>query len=314
MIEPESEYTKVVRNSEKITWKLDDILSEGQSLDFSRPFLPESLVQPESIGSLSSAETRILNHITTNAYLNLFIVAEDFVMIMALEGAMDVKREDGDFDRVRALTRFADEEVKHQQICQRFQRSFARGFKHECGVIGPPADITKFALSKHHMAQFLLTLQFEVCTQLHFAEAIRDNSDIDPLFVKLYKHHWMEEAQHLAIDILELERWGAKASKEELETMVKDYFELTGTFTGLLGQQAGMDVDALERATGRALTDGERQTVAAAQHRAYSRMFMSGGMLHKKFLGVCSQLSADLPARVKAWVRANLPEGPSLPM
>lgn len=313
MTEPQSEYTKTVRNSEKIAWKLDDVLTEGQNLDFSRPFLPEALVQPEGLECLSKAEQRILNHIASNAYLNLFIVAEDFVLAMALETAREVKREDGDFDRIRALTRFADEEIKHQQLFQRFGRAFAREFKHECGVIGPPAAISQFALSKNHMAVLMLTLQFELCSQLHYTESIRDSSDIDPLFVKLFKHHWMEEAQHAAIDSLEIERAGGTVSAEQLEAILKDYFELTGAFTGLLGQQAGMDVDALVRVTGRALSDSDRQTVVAAQHRAYSRMFMSSGMLHKRFVSTCSHLSADVPTRVKEWCRANLPEGSSLP-
>jgi hypothetical protein len=314
MNEPKSEYTKCVTNSEKVAWKLDDILTEGQSLDFSRPFLPESLVQVESIGCLNSAEKRILNHIATNAYLNLFVVAEDFVLAMAIDRARTVKSEDGDYDRIRALTRFADEEIKHQQLFQRFGRALAREFKHECGLLGPPAELSKFVLSKNQVAVLLLTLQLELSSQLHYTEAIRDNTELDPLFTSLYKHHWMEEAQHAAIDALEIEKAGAQASPQELEAIFKDYFELTGAFTGLLAQQGAMNAEALVRATGRALTDSEQQTVAAAQHRSYSVMFMSGGMLHKKFLSVCSQLSADAPARVREWTRANLPEGPSLPI
>ena len=42
------DYKSVVKNSEKVEWTLDDVLPEGTRLDFSRLFLPPTLVPAAS--------------------------------------------------------------------------------------------------------------------------------------------------------------------------------------------------------------------------------------------------------------------------
>ena len=43
MLELTYDYATCVRNSEKISWRVDEVLPPDTRLDFTRPFLPEAL-------------------------------------------------------------------------------------------------------------------------------------------------------------------------------------------------------------------------------------------------------------------------------
>src|SRR5262249_11881349 len=121
------DYAACVRSSERVAWRLDDVIPAGTRLDFSRPFLPQSLAGRE-IGFLAPHDVRALNQITGNAYVNLFAFVEEYILATVVSHAQ--AEIDGDVDAVRALTRFADEEAKHQQMFRRFIAAFARDFGH----------------------------------------------------------------------------------------------------------------------------------------------------------------------------------------
>ena len=308
MIVSQSSYTSCVRNSEKITWRLDDLLPVEQRLDFSRPFLPESLTQTERMGFLSSSERLALNQITSNSYLNIFAFAEEFILFLVLDQAKRAHDPQGETDRLRALTRFIDEETKHQQLFKRYCHMFARDFGFECSVLENANEVAAFIMTKSPIAVLLLTLHIELTTQKHFTECVRGNLDLDPLFASVLKHHWLEEAHHAQIDTLELEREVARVSKEELDQAVDEYFELCDALGGLLRNQAAMDADSLVNVTGRQLGEAERDEVVHGQTRAYWEMLLACGMLHPKFETICRGIAPSMPERLHAWVGGHFPE------
>ena len=110
----------------------------------------------------------------------------------------------GDHTAIRTLVRFADEELKHQMLFARYRRSFDKGFGVPCEVLSSAAEVAGVILGKHRIAVMLITLHIEWMTQQHYTESVKDDSGVDPLFKKLLKHHWLEEAQHARIDALEL--------------------------------------------------------------------------------------------------------------
>ncbi len=103
------DYGSCVRNSEKVSWKVDEVIPPGTKLDFSRPFLPPALEASERAEGLTPAERLTLNHVTSNAYLNLFAFVEEYIVAMAVQHAQAEMH--GDHDAVRALVRFAEEEL-----------------------------------------------------------------------------------------------------------------------------------------------------------------------------------------------------------
>lgn len=307
MLEAKSDYTSCVRNSEKIAWRLDDVLVEEQALDFSRPFLPESLAQGERIDFLSADEKLALNHIASNAYLNIFAFAEEYVLSLVVAQANTARDMNTEADRLRALMRFVDEEAKHQQLFRRYGRMFARDFRAECGVLDNASEVAEYIVSKHPIAVLLLTLQIELTTQHHYTESVKDDHRLDPLFASVLRYHWMEEAQHAQIDALELTKEVANASDEQLATALDEYFDLVNAFYGLLGQQATMDADSLERVKGSAFTEAEKQAIIQSQTHAYGEMLLACGMMHRRFLRACDDVAPGLRQRITDWVNATFP-------
>ena len=71
-------YEATLEASRKSSWEIEDIIGGGKSLDFRRPFMPESLARVGELGFLSPAEQLTLNHIRGNEYLRIFGLVEEF--------------------------------------------------------------------------------------------------------------------------------------------------------------------------------------------------------------------------------------------
>jgi len=114
---------------------------------------------------------------------------------------------------------------------------------------------------------------------------------LDPLFRQMLKHHWLEEAQHAKIDVLELERLAADASPELREESIDDYIKIVGALDGLLGQQAANDVASLSKILGRKFTEVEHREIMDAQVDAYRRTFVGLGLWSPAFRSEVERLS-----------------------
>src|SRR5262245_53788938 len=125
MISTNFDYGSCVRASEKVSWKVDEVFPQAAKLDFARRFLPEAMVGT-GLGFLSAEERLKLNQITGNSYLYLFYFVEEYIIASVVQHANAEMF--GDQTALRALLRFADEEVKHQQLFMRFREAFERDF------------------------------------------------------------------------------------------------------------------------------------------------------------------------------------------
>lgn len=290
-------YDSCVRASEKVAWRVDDVMPEGTRLDFTRPFLPESLGARGDLPFLAPDEMRTLNQIAANAYLNLFAFVEEYILATVVQHAHAELF--GDHDAIRALVRFADEEVKHQELFRRYRQAFDRDFGHACEVLGQAAEVAGVILSKSPIAVMLTTYHIELMTQAHYVGCVRDDSDIDPFFAKLLHAHWLEESQHARIDGLELQKLVSDATPAQIEEAFDDYLGIVDAFDGLLRAQAEMDVRSLARATGRTLDAAQVDAVASAQHAGYQRTFLWYGMTNGTFTEACGRLGASGAERVR---------------
>src|SRR5688572_4815797 len=198
------DYSSCIKNSEKVSWKVDEVMPPATKLDFSRRFLPSTLTGSDRVEFLTERERLTLNHINGNAYINLFAFVEEYIVATAVNHAQAEMF--GDHSAVRALVRFAEEEIKHQELFWRYLAAFKRDFPHPCEVLGSAAAVAQVILSKSPMAVLMVTLHLELMTQAHFTESVRSDASLDPLFVSMLKHHWQEECQHAKIDALELDK------------------------------------------------------------------------------------------------------------
>ena len=300
----DSEYARCVQLSEQVSWAIDDVLSKEQLLDFSVPFLPESLASAQSV-LRDPAEALRLNHIRAHSYVNLFVFVEEYIVAVAMQHAQ--AEQFGSSDALRALLRFSDEEVKHQQLFRRFQMAFQQGFPTSCDVIDNAVEVAGFILSKSPLAIMLATLHLELVTQQHYVGAFRahDGLALEPHFKSLFKHHWIEEAQHAKIDMLEIRKLAHDSPAESRTSALADYCDILRAFDGLLIRQADLDLESLDRALGRTLSTTERSNVHARQKAAYQDAFLVAGVRHDQLLPYAQLLdpaaAESLSALAHSW-------------
>ena len=291
-------YESTLATAQKVNWKIEDIIGGDKRIDFTKPFMPESLAGVRALDFLSKGEQRTLNQIRGLGYLVMFGLVEEFILPFVLDHARP--RLAGDNYRTRALIQFASEEAKHIQLFKRFRAEFDAGFGHPCEVIGPPEAIATEVLSHSPLAVALLTLHIEWFVQRHYLESIRDDQDLDPQFKSLLKHHWLEEAQHTKFDTLMVDELAAEMAPDDIGKAVDEYLELGGFIDGGMQQQTRLDLASLERATGRRLTLEEKERVSAAQLKTLRWTFIGSGITHPNFLTTVGKLGPGLREKLEA--------------
>ncbi len=290
-------YEAALKSSQKAGWRIEHIIGEGLTLDFSRPFLPESLARTEELDFLDAREKRVWNQIRGHAYLCIFGLVEEFILPFVLDHARP--QLSGDDWRVRALLQFAGEEAKHIHLFKRFREEFERGFGERCEVIGPPEEVARAVLAHDPLGVALAILHIEWMTQRHYLDSVRDDGLLDPQFKSLLKHHWMEEAQHAKLDTLMIEALAEGRSRDDLARGVDAYLSIGAFLDAGLQQQVELDIAAFERATGRRLEHAEREHARALQVRANRWTYLGSGMTHPEFLGTAGKLDPTQRARIE---------------
>jgi hypothetical protein len=137
-------------------------------------------------------------------------------------------------------------------------------------------------------------------TQSHYVDSVRDDSDLDPLFKNLLKYHWMEEAQHAKLDTLMVEALAEGRDEAAIQSAIDGYFEIATFLDGGLKMQAGLNLDALEEATGRPLNAGLRPVLHDQQHQALRWTYIGSGLGHPKFVASLAAMSPAARDRVAA--------------
>jgi hypothetical protein len=294
---PQYDYRETIVASQRVNWRIEDIIGGERQLNFKKPFLPESLARVEELSFLSANEKLVLNQIRGHAYLRIFGLVEEFILPFVIDHVRPSL--DKDDYRVRAFLQFASEEAKHIQLFKRFGQAFQENFGSECAVIGPPAAVARKVLSHQPLAVALTILHIEWMTQRHYIDSVWNDQILDAQFKNLLRHHWLEEAQHAKLDTLMVEALADPMSEEEIEKAVDEYLEIGGFLDAGLKQQTVFDLEAFERATGRKLSDAEREEFIRVQHQANRWTYLGTGMTHPNFLRTLGDLSAGERKRIE---------------
>ncbi len=292
-------YQDVLAASQRIDWRVEDLIGGDLCLDFTKPFMPESLARVEGLNFLTLREQMVLNQIRGHNYISLFGLVEEFILPFVLDHARP--RLNSDDYRTRALLQFASEEAKHIHLFKSFRAEFEAGFGMSCPVIGPAEDIAKAVLAHEPLSVALLILQIEWMTQSHYVDSVHDDRDLDPLFRSLLKHHWMEEAQHAKLDTLMVEALAEGRGVAELVRATEGYLMIGGMFDAALKTQTELDLGSFEQAVGRRLGPADRDMFISQQHQANRWTYLGSGMIHPKFVrmvrAMCPE-AANMVARV----------------
>ncbi len=205
----------------------------------------------------------------------------------------------GDEVRARSLLRFAEEELKHQELFRRSVELFGQGFGSECSLIPGREEVAAVVRSKSKLAVMILTAIIEWFTQLHYIEHVQDDSDLDGLFRDLLRYHWMEESQHAKLDTLLIGEVAEQLTLEERETAIDEVLELGGAIDGLLAQQIGLNIDALERVSGRTFTEAEKEEITTNTQRAWRWTFLVSGLQHPNIVKAVGELTTSGPGKIE---------------
>jgi para-aminobenzoate N-oxygenase AurF len=302
MITTNYNYQETLAASVKANWRVEDIIGGDKRLDFTRPFMPDSLARVNPLEFLSGEEKILLNQIRGYGYLYTFGLVEEFILPFVLDHVRPHLNED-DY-RTRALLQFASEEAKHIQLFRKFAEEFKEGFVTFCETIGPPEEIGKAVLSHGPLGVALIILGIEWATQKHYLESIRDDNELDPQFKSLLRHHWIEEAQHTKLDTLMLQVLTDNLTAAQIEQGVSDYASIGALFDGGLKQQVEFDIQALQRAAGRTLNEAEQDQFRSVQLQALRWTYLGSAMTHPHFLTTVGEFSPSVRQQIEAMAPA----------
>jgi hypothetical protein len=275
--------------SERINWRIEDIIGGDKRLDFTKPFMPESLARVQPLAFLNGDEQRTLNQIRGHEYLAMFGLVEEFILPYVVEHARAQLL--GDDYRIRALLQFAGEEAKHIHLFKHFRRDFEAGFGSACGFIGPAEEVRNFVLSHSPLGVAIAILHIEWITLRHYIEGVKDNQDLDPQFKSLLKNHWLEESQHTKLDTLIVEDLARNASEGGIERAIQEYGEIGAFLDNGIKQQTEFDIASFIHATGRQLSKREREDMTDAVLQGMRWTYLGTGMTHPNFLATIEQIS-----------------------
>ena len=113
------DYGSTYRQALRVNWQIEDIIGGDKTLDFQKPFLPETWVDASELDFLSEPEKLTVNHIRSNSYLYLFGLVEEYILPFVVDHTRrriyKTRQEE-----IQALLHFAEEESKHIELFQRF--------------------------------------------------------------------------------------------------------------------------------------------------------------------------------------------------
>lgn len=135
-----------------MAWTLDSVFPAGTQLNLDLCFLPQALAPTHVISCLDDDEKLKLNQIAGNAYLNMCVFIELFIISRSCTQIQS--RVLGDPVELHALMRLAEEELRHQKLFGRFMRAFERSLGHECGVLVEPSAVANEVMRHSALATF----------------------------------------------------------------------------------------------------------------------------------------------------------------
>jgi hypothetical protein len=93
-------------------------------------------------------------------------------------------------------------------------------------------------------------------------------------------------------------------SMAERESAIDEVLELGGAIDGLLQQQIGMNIDALEVATARVFSEAERAEITAETLKAWRYTFLVSGLEHPKVVKVVEEITEAGAAKFRGVAEA----------
>ncbi len=218
-------YIPSIKISEKSAWIMDEVMAEDCRLDLSKQFMPLSFKQQsEETGNFSKEEYHLLSQLMASNYCDFIAIVERYIVDLVMK-QFPMRQED-EKNRMRALSRFLDEEVKHQLLFERFNKILGDSLNQRLVFPNNSDEFNRKVMEKTPLAIWLLTLHSEIMTHYHYTFMFKSGVDLEPKFVEILKFHWTEEATHVKVDLLEIDALVRESSEAQLHQSMEHYVEL----------------------------------------------------------------------------------------
>jgi hypothetical protein len=313
---PDARYAKVIEVSKRVRWEIERDLIRGRHFDYGRTFLPNGLSLVDELSFLSADDRRLLSQVQGRTYAYVFGLVERFIGAKVLE----ISREHwlGDQVALEALVRMSDEELKHQELFRRIERTIAADMPPGYVQTADANEVARAVLAASTWAVLALTLDIELFTQAHYRASIDPQAGICPLWKDVFLFHWKEESQHAILDEIELVKEDAKLTPEQRDAAVGDLIALVGAVDGILQAQAAADARYFTAIAGRAFTDAQREQIHAGVLKAYRWQYIVSGVMEPRFQKVLFSLVDEAQAaRIQnalAPLTYAVPQQPEMPL
>lgn len=276
-------YSLAIKNSEKSSWILDEVLPENTVLDLTKQFIPMSPAHgANELSSFSPEEILLISRLHASGYTYLIHIVEEYIVDLVSKQFADPEKMES--LRVRALSRFLDEEVKHQQLFARFNDILKKQMQTKILVQDTGHQFSKKILSHRPLSIWLLTLHTEVMTHYHYTDIFKVSAQIEPQFINVLKQHWLEESQHVKIDRLEIQGHIQKSSPEELALVVSDYFQLLKYVDHELHISAQILIENFKAISGSSLDGFREKRLRSFLIRVLRNFMIYAGVKHPTFI------------------------------
>ena len=296
------DYASIVAASEKVAWTVDEIFRDRR-FDASKPIVPASWVRTQGLAFLTDQDQLTLNHCRAFSYAHLNGNYEEFIPLH-LTGIVQQDWHD-DRAHLRALFRFGEEEMKHQQLFRRTETvleascgyPFGRYFDDDKTRV---TAFTKAVLAYPPLPRFLLLLAFEFGTRRHYVESIQERTaeSGDPLYVDVLKAHWLEEAQHVKSDMLEVAQLAQALSPEELSVAFGQVTSIGELVDVTMVGQVDKEIETLQQVTSRTLSAAEATTLRDTLYHSLSAIIAGVALTDPSFAKVALELSKEGAAKL----------------
>ena len=292
-------YARCLHNAQKVNWDIDSDVIRFRQLDAAGKFLPDSLSLVKQLQFLSAGQQRLLSQVQGRTYAYLFGLIERCINAKVLE----LGRAHCLVDQVAlaALLQFVQQELKHQELFRRIEKLADLALPAGYTMTADPDAAAAAMLRKSTWAVLALTCFVEIFTQAHYVHSIRDEGGLSALFKDVFYYHWIEEAQHAALDELEWQRVHDTMTPEQIDASVTDLIDLVHMLDRILQEQASADGEYFCSCAGIYLDRKQSNAVKACLLKAYRLQYIVSGVRIERFQrALASKVSAQQMERIDA--------------
>ena len=290
------DYDTIVATSGKVAWTVAAVVD--WQFDATKAIVPPAWTGVDDLTFLDGEQRRVLNQCRAFSYVHLLGNYEDFIP-HHLDGGF--RRARGDHRaRLRALLRFEEEELKHQDLFravetlleQACEYSFDRYFdEHGARLM----EFSEAVLSYPALARSLTLLALELGTQRVYVESIHEagTGGRASLYSRVLRAHWVEEAQHTKCGMLEIAALACESDAGALRAAVEQVAAIGALVDATIAGQASAEIATLQRVTGCSFNADQQEHLHRTLHRSLAALVTGVALAHPRFAAVAVELSKE---------------------